>query len=334
MAFNASNCSNCSNTLRSVAGNSLTGFYIMSAFTTVIISVGLLANAITIVVIYRTRSLHTTTNFLLANLALSDFLTLVFGIPNGLALIINRHPTGLVGKYLCIFLTSGNVVGMTTIVSIFTLCLLAVERYHAIVKPMALHRRLTTHTVKYALYCVWTLSLIITMPTFIYTTFNPRIKFCDKDWDQELIYILISIFIAFVIPLVVITTCYAAIIKELYWVNKVEPSPIAQQDDARSKRRLVKMLLIVTSLFLVCFGAFSCLWPMFEANLVNALSYNTSVQCLFLQSCFNPIIYIFQSTNYREALVTMLRCRRRTGTSNQTSTRVIELESTRRDPVV
>lgn len=325
------NISNLTRQSHSRSQTGMFGFYLMAAFTSIIISFGIVANALTIRVIWKTRSLHTTTNYLLANLALSDFLALISGIPNGLVVTLQaRHPNGIVGKYLCIFITAGNPVGTTTMASILTLCFLAVERYHAIVKPMAQGRRLTQETIKYGFAFIWIVPVIITSPMYIHTTLNPKTQFCDSDWgkNNEIVYILIMEFLLFIIPFVVIVTCYAAIIKELYFSNKVEPSPTAQGEDARSRRKLVKVLLAVTSLFLVLFGTFSCMFPLYKVKLVSALQYNTAVQCLYLQSCFNPIIYIFQSTNYREALLAMVKCSRRSVARRPMSTHIVELETT------
>jgi hypothetical protein len=272
---------------------------------------GITVNALTIRVIWKTKTLHSTTNFLLANLAASDLLTLTFGIPNALAVALGQ-PRGSLGTYLCKFLTAGNVIGIMTASSVLTLCLLAVERYHAIVKPMATNRRLTTGNIKYALVSIWCLAIVLSIPLFTRSSFNEKTKICYYNWGlkQELSYIVCLAFLLFMLPSVIIIVCYTAIIKELYFTNTVNPCPASQSEDARAKRKILRILLIVTSLFLVCFGAFSITWPLKTSGLLSQTAYNASVQCLFLQSCANPIIYIFQSTNYRRALLDTVKCRR------------------------
>ncbi|XP_031558658.1 mu-type opioid receptor-like [Actinia tenebrosa] len=291
---------------------------------------GIMGNSLTFRVIWKTETLHSTTNFLFANLALSDFLTLVFGIPNAVALEVGNHPEGLLGTWLCKFVTAGNEIGIMSTSSVLTLCLLAVERYNAIVKPMATNRRLTTSNTKYALTLIWILATILNIPLFVRSAFNDKKGFCDYGWSlkQELTYIFVLGFLLVVIPSVIIIFCYVAIIKEMYFSNSVNPNPTTQDEDARSRRKILIILLVVTTLFLVCFGAFSITWPLKISGVASQSAYNLSVQCLFVQSCINPIIYAFQSTNYRRALINLLKCCRDVPEFEQRSSNNIRMAET------
>lgn len=273
---------------------------------------GMTGNVLTFRVIWKTKALHSTTNFLFANLALSDFLTLVFGVPNAIALEVGNHPRGTLGDWLCKFVTAGNEIGIMSTSSVLTLSLLAVERYHAIVKPLAANRRLTIDKTKYALALIWILAIILNIPLFVRSVFKEKKNFCDYGWSlkQELTYISCIAFLLVTIPSGIIIFSYAAVIKEMYFSNSVNPNPTSQEEDARSRRKILIILLIVTTLFLVCFGAFSVTWPLKVSGLLSQSAYNLSVQCLFVQSCINPVIYAFQSTNYRRALINLLKCRR------------------------
>ena len=100
----------------------------------VVILVGIAGNSLVIEVVRRKRSMHSTMNFLLVNLAISDLLTLVFCLP-GMILSYTKQPNGQMGNLLCKFITTHTIAGVGMIVSGLTLTLISVERYKALVIP-------------------------------------------------------------------------------------------------------------------------------------------------------------------------------------------------------
>ena len=58
----------------------------------VIVVIGIIGNFLILAVVKRERYMHTTTNFLLANLALADLLTLLWCIPGILLKDLITHP--------------------------------------------------------------------------------------------------------------------------------------------------------------------------------------------------------------------------------------------------
>ena len=60
--------------------------------------------------------MHTTTNFLFANLAFADLLTLLWCIP-GVALQYSRHPDGILGDIFCKFITMNHLAGISLLVA-------------------------------------------------------------------------------------------------------------------------------------------------------------------------------------------------------------------------
>lgn len=84
--------------------------------------IGILGNLLFIVVVKRTRFMHTTTNFLLANIAAADVVSLAFCVP-GVILQFIDHPKGGLGSFLCKFVSMHHVAGITLLVSGITLTL-------------------------------------------------------------------------------------------------------------------------------------------------------------------------------------------------------------------
>ena len=83
---------------------------------------GLIGNVLVVRIVHKTREMHTTTNYLLANLALSDVI-IIFTVPMHFANF---------SQLTCKFKVIGDIAIAS---SVFTLSLMAVERYHALLKP-------------------------------------------------------------------------------------------------------------------------------------------------------------------------------------------------------
>jgi len=289
----------------------------------VVIIFGVVGNIIVITVIKSTRSMHTTTNFLLLNLSVADLLTLLWCIPYKVLVFVFDHPSGTAGNYLCKFFTSYNVTVITLTVSIFTLTVLSVERYRALIKPLHHRLRLDLETVWYAIAAVWIAATAFMIPLFVVTKYIPSANTCRVAWpskSQEDLYSLSIMIFSIFIPLLVTLVCYIRIIKGLYFSNTIcaIPAGAQQASDLQEKRKIVKILLVVTSAFVLCFLPYASFRIVVaSANSSDYESYSRlqSLREIFKflsysSSCFNPVIYAVQSSNYRAACkrVFMKKC--------------------------
>jgi len=87
----------------------------------------------------------------------------------------------VVGKFVCKFLA---LVEISIMLSSINLTVLAVERYHAILKPFRTGLRLREENVKLAIACIWIASVIISFPEFIL-----------KDWSDTYALCIFEVFI-------------------------------------------------------------------------------------------------------------------------------------------
>ncbi|XP_031550876.1 tachykinin-like peptides receptor 99D [Actinia tenebrosa] len=280
-----------------------------------VIIFGVSGNAFVMAVIKNTRSMHTTTNFLLLNLAVADFLTLLWCLPYKVLIFVFDHPHGVAGDYLCKFFTSYNVTVITLTVSIFTLTVLSVERYRALLKPMHHHLRLELDTVCYAIAAIWICATGFMIPLFVVTQYVPEAQTCRVNWlskKQEDLYSMCIMVFSIFAPITVTVICYLKIIKGLYFSNTICSAPAGPQQgtDLQEKRKIVKILLLVTSAFILCF------LPYASFRIVVALADETNYEqynrlqelreifkfLSYTSSSFNPVIYTIQSSNYRAAL--------------------------------
>ena len=65
-----------------------------------------------------------------------------------------------------------SIVGICITVSSITLTVLALERYHALLKPFRTELRLSEDNVKKAIFFIWTTSVVICFPQFFFAEWS------------------------------------------------------------------------------------------------------------------------------------------------------------------
>ena len=115
--------------------------------------------------------MHTTTNYLFANLALSDVIAIISMFPMSLAASLDGFGPSVqsFGKFSCKFAVVGTIANASLA---FTLTFIAVERYHAILKPFSWNLRLNEENIKKAIALIWTSSTVLCFPGFFLFVWN------------------------------------------------------------------------------------------------------------------------------------------------------------------
>lgn len=277
---------------------------LISAYTFVVL-IGICGNSLVIHVVRTRRSMHSTMNFLLVNLAIADLSTLLWCMP-GTLLSYTAQPSGKAGSYLCKFITTHSIAGIGMIVSGLTLTLISVERYKALVRAMEAPSRLNKQNVLYAITGIWLFAIAYVIPLFVFMKYDEENRRCVTKWpgNGNAYWVLLAVIVtaAFIIMFV----CYFSIIKGLYFTNTICSSntDAGGQADAIVKKRIVKILLIVTLVFVLCFFPYA----MATATDIPQESafYKTSYFLVYCSSSLNPITYAVGSTNYRAAFKDVL----------------------------
>ena len=276
---------------------------------TIVVLVGICGNSLVIHVVRKKRSMHSTMNFLLVNLAIADLLTLVWCLP-GTLLSYTSQPGGRAGSFLCKFITTHSIAGVGMIVSGLTLTLISVERYKALVRALETPSRLNKDNVIYAIAGIWVFAIVYVTPLFVFMTYDEEMKRCITLWptsskNANAYWILLAIIIT--TAFITMFACYFSIIKGLYFTNTICSSNAnaGGEADAKVKRRIVMMLLIVTVVFVLCF------FPYAIATATDippeSAFYKISYLLVYCSSSINPVTYAVGSTNYRQAFKEVLK---------------------------
>lgn len=177
--------------------------------------VSMIGNAVVINVFRSTKTLRTPSNLLVVNLAFSDFLMM---FTMGPPMVLNcYHETWVFGPLACqLYAMCGSLFGC---VSIWTMTMIAFDRYNVIVKGISA-KPMTTGGALMKILFIWTFSLVWTIfPLFGWNRYVPEgnmtacgTDYLSHDWSSRS-YILIYALFVYWSPLLLIIYSYAFILK-------------------------------------------------------------------------------------------------------------------------
>ena len=280
-----------------------------------IVTVGILGNSLVIVVVKTIRSMRTTTNYLLVNVAVADITTLLFTAILFLILTTNIPiRSTVIAAFLCKFILTNTVSIVTLLVTALTLTMLAIERYHALVKPMSLSGRLSMDNISYVIAGIWLLAITLVTPIFATFDWDSEMRYCSHGKAEHTMMIYVDCLIIFLtlIPFAVISFCYSRIVYGMYFNNTVfgrNSERCDTQEETNEKRRLVTLLILLTVVFFIAFIPYGILLIL-KVSKVNHTYGHLQIgsQYLTLLNCsINPFIYAFQSSSYRRAFKLIIK---------------------------
>ncbi|XP_003741642.1 QRFP-like peptide receptor [Galendromus occidentalis] len=285
------------------------------------------------------RSMRTTVNFYLSNLAFADALIAMFCMWT--YLVKHFNDSYVLGGFMC---RVEGFVQMTAVTSsVLTLSAIACDRFVATLFPF--HVRTTERRTNFVLASIWMLSAAAASPLLIYTTpivvqwTDAARTYCGDSWPQEsvwspdlnrcvvssphktLYYIGVTVTLFFV-PVLIMTISYSMIV---YFLWRGRPditlnsngNSTAATIHYRARKRVVKMACVVLGAFIICWCPFQVMvlfTRLREGNMPLPDWFPTfSFWCTYLayaNSAINPLIYGGMSHNFRQAFVKILRCGR------------------------
>ena len=282
-------------------------------FLWLIIIVGVFGNSLVLAVVKIIRSMRTTTNYLLVNVAAADITTLLFMAVNLITGSVGKIPSSLL-SFVCKFISSNSIIIVTLLVTSFTMTILAFERYHALVKPLTMSSRLTTGNIAYVISAIWMVAIAMVTPIFVGFDHDLGAKQCANVAGNKMVIYIDCLFVVLtIIPFTVIAFCYSQIIYGLYFTNTICNNRSERSDtreETKEKKRLVILLILLTVVFFLAFIPYGV---MIILNFNQIRNKSTSylqhfAQYLTLLSCsVNPFIYAFQSSSYRRGFLFLIK---------------------------
>ena len=236
---------------------------VKAACYSIIMLISLLGNSALIAIIARYKHMQTTTNLLIANMAISDLMVSAFAVPRELAQIFTGVQRWLIdgtaGVILCNFFYFFQDI--STAVSIQSILVITVDRYTGVVQPYR-DPIITPRRRRLLIPLIWLISMGL-HSTYFYTFRLKQvnnIRYCIFSWEpaydslqaQRIYFVSISV-ILIAIPLAVITVLYSlmfrSIIKQRPLWKTVSSS---RRQRGKEDTKIIKKILAIIVLFVMC----------------------------------------------------------------------------------
>ncbi|XP_032455322.1 RYamide receptor isoform X4 [Nasonia vitripennis] len=281
-------------------------------------------NSLVCAAVIRTRNNlrpNNLTNYFIVNLAIGDILINIFCVPTSVLSTLVFH-YWLLPSQLCAIFNFFQAVAV--LVSAYTLVVISMERYLAI---MYLFRpRRGTKYAKISILIVWLLAMAISLPILVVSDVEqPDIRYemcdfytCTEKWSdkkQKYSYTIALLILQYLVPLLILLFSYISI-AIVVWGKKApgEAEDNRDQRMIRSKTKTIKMLMAVVIVYTICWLPFNVLNLVMDINEdINrwyGLPYIWAMLHWLAMShaCYNPFIYCWMSTPFRQGIFNMLKC--------------------------
>ena len=249
-------------------------------------------------------------HFLLISLAVADLLVGLLSVP--LYIVAQLNTSTLWRFYSRLY--ADIFTGLT---SVFTLAVISLERMYAVGWPLR-HRTLRVRAYKFAIVTPWILAAIVMSMRVLYDNYLIGFKGFQ-----------VVVSVSLVAPTLVICSAYCVI----WWKRKTRMDNQNQQIQRETK--LAKTLFLITGASFLTWLPFQIInmWPLLFFKIHSSGIFYIIKLLHFSNSLVNVIIYPFRITEFKGALLKMLRgfvtaCsrktnRRRTEDVNETATNTI-----------
>ncbi|XP_077521931.1 G-protein coupled receptor 83-like [Amblyomma americanum] len=281
-----------------------------------VVLVSLFGNTLVCHAVLRSRKMRTKTNVLIANLAVSDLLMTTLSIPlSASRFLLDNWPFGEALCYLAPFLQVTFVY-----VSTLTMAWIACDRYGVIVHPLRLRRLCPAHG---AIACIWTLAGALSLPHAVFnrvvslftyrTLVRSQVQYPAPSVTFRQWLTLATFLTQYALPLALTAfMCYR--VSRALWAHKALGALTRKQQalHTRSKRKSLKMLVLVVACFAVCWLPLNVyhLVAHFRAD-DGPDRHNSnlfiSFHWLAMSSvCYNPFIYCWLNNKFRQGALACL----------------------------
>ena len=284
-----------------------------------ILLVSLAGNTSIVIIVYKTKTMRKSINFLVVNMAMSDLLYPIFVIPRIVTelYVDSWLISSVLGQAMCKLVHFFQDI--SAVVSIESLALIAVDRFGAVVFPLRCPF-ISSKLCPFFILATWMVAMAIHSPDVMVFKLveSPGGLACATKWNEVFgesssiaNYYLALTVIIFYIPLVLIAILYVII----YYKLKAHTIPgeqsvvsAAEQQRVKRERNVLNMAIAIVLGFVVCWVPFSIIiilyyyaWP---KSFICGMYYISSIAKLMSRAncAVNPSICFMFSGNYQQGL--------------------------------
>ncbi|MBN3300109.1 opsin-1, short-wave-sensitive 2 [Amia ocellicauda] len=284
----------------------------MATFMFFLVVTGLPINLLTVVCTIKYKKLRSHLNYILVNLAVANLLVCSVGSFTAFYSFSNMYFR--MGALACKI--EGFVATLGGMVSLWSLAVVAFERFLVICKPVSNFSFKSSHAI-IGCAITWIFALLASGPPLVgWSRYIPEGLQCScgPDWyttnnkyNNES-YVMFLFIFCFGFPFSVIVFCYT---KLLFTLRSVAKSQEQSATTQKAEREVTKMVVVMVLGFLVCwlpYASFS-LWIVMNRGEAFDLRL-ASVPSIFSKAStvYNPVIYVFMNKQFRSCMMKLIFC--------------------------
>ncbi|XP_046391197.1 adenosine receptor A2a [Ischnura elegans] len=273
-------------------------------------------NGLVLAAFRRERRLRRRTNYYIVSLAAADLLVGLLGIPVAVLASVGL-PSGL---YACLLAVCLLVVLCT--ISIFCLVAVSVDRYWAILHPMAYSRNVRTKTAVSIICVCWVAGTFVGFLPLLGWNAGPQQR-CRFTEVMDYNYLVFLYFATIIVPALILAAFYAhiyrVVLRQLRQMVTMDAGPRSNPAGREGSGTMLRMLgaaqrrevKATQNLAIIVLFFILCWIPLYTINCVKAFCPACSVEgaltdfCIILShlnSALNPLLYAYHLRDFRAAL--------------------------------
>ncbi|XP_073457323.1 chemerin-like receptor 1 [Aquarana catesbeiana] len=199
------------------------------------------------------------------------------------------------GTFMCKLNDFALIINLSA--SVLQLTIISIDRCISVVFPVWCRNHCTVRLAVKVVLALWIVSLLLNVPYFIYSDthdVSDTIVDCNLDWSMYVKQVIISFIFMFVIPFTIIIFCYTVIFLRI------------QRNRRVTSTKPYKVIAAVIISFFICwfpFHVFSIInsyGTLHDLRLLFLIGYFISHSLAFLNSCVNPLLYVFIGQNFKQ----------------------------------
>ena len=290
---------------------------IVSVVFSLIITAGLVGNALVIFTVLRWKDMQTSCNYLVMNIAIADFAVALVAAP---LRIVEVHVGWPFGAFLCHFVVP--LQDLFVCVSVLSHTAIALERYRAIQMPTK--PRMSVRTTRMAIVSFWVLCYVTSsLPVALLVGLVEHMgwTYCEISWPSisgRRVYEIFLVVFYILVPLSIQSWAYISMRRTLKMkffhtylnscrhVSESVPKERRQRRSANVKRRirLIRVLCLMVVVFQICYIPRGVIMLVEEFGYLPAtpaaLYFNIGALILYyVKHVFNPIVLFLTSSEFR-----------------------------------
>ena len=290
------------------------GDIIQSVFLALVILVGMTANSLVCLIIYKQRNLHTVLYSFLVSLSISDLLHAALKMPT--TLLSTLHIRWYPHTSFCYITTPfGVLFGAATV---FNLCAVALNQFFIIVKPLHYPMVMTARHAGHVIAGLWAASVAISLPPMFWRSADTICKsgaVSSDNYLSEVLYLSALWTFVVIIPSVVMGISYT----KIFLVARRQIFKMREDTElngglkaTRTRRREFRaagLLALIGGVFILCWLPFFIVQTLhkFSDTKIASFYFRLFLCVMYSKSAINPLLYTALNKELRKALLKFLR---------------------------